>query len=91
MTEKSMRRLTADEHSVALLNLAVPSPIFRETEPIANSCFSLVREYLGVYKYHIHTLLCSLSLQDCLCFCFYFTCLYLWCFFQVVVQGGHLL
>lgn len=33
-TESNMRILTADEHSVALLNLAVPSPIFRETEPI---------------------------------------------------------
>jgi hypothetical protein len=29
-----MRMLTAEEHSVALLNLAVPSPILRETEPI---------------------------------------------------------
>jgi hypothetical protein len=26
--------LTAEEHRVALLNLAVPSPIFRDTEPI---------------------------------------------------------
>lgn len=34
MTEKSMRRFTAEEHTDALLNLAVPSPIFRETEPI---------------------------------------------------------
>lgn len=33
-TEKSMRRFTAEEQSVALLNLAVPSPIFSETEPI---------------------------------------------------------
>lgn len=33
-TEKSMRMLTAEEQSVALLNLAVPSPIFSETEPI---------------------------------------------------------
>lgn len=29
-----MRMLSADEHRVALLNLAVPSPIFRDTEPI---------------------------------------------------------
>lgn len=35
MTEKIMRMLTAEEHSVALWNLAVPSPIFRETEPIS--------------------------------------------------------
>jgi len=34
MTEKIIRMLTAEEHSVALWNLAVPSPIFRETEPI---------------------------------------------------------
>ena len=34
MTENIMRMLTAEEHSVALWNLAVPSPIFRETEPI---------------------------------------------------------
>lgn len=33
-TEKSMRMFNADEHIVALLNLAVPSPIFSETEPI---------------------------------------------------------
>ena len=33
-TEKSMRMLSAEEHRVALLNLAVPSPIFRDTEPI---------------------------------------------------------
>lgn len=33
-TEKSMRMLRAEEQRVALLNLAVPSPIFRETEPI---------------------------------------------------------
>lgn len=33
-TEKSMRRFTAEEQSVALLNLAVPSPILSETEPI---------------------------------------------------------
>ncbi|EXB93217.1 Uncharacterized protein L484_024556 [Morus notabilis] len=33
-TEASIRMLTAEDHSVALLNLAVPSPIFRETEPI---------------------------------------------------------
>lgn len=29
-----MRMLTAEEHRDALLNLAVPSPILRETEPI---------------------------------------------------------
>jgi len=34
MTQKIMRMLTAEEQSVALLNLAVPSPIFSETEPI---------------------------------------------------------
>lgn len=34
MTEKSMRMLTAEEQIDARLNLAVPSPIFRETEPI---------------------------------------------------------
>ena len=34
ITDKIMRMLTAEEHTVALLNLAVPSPIFRETEPI---------------------------------------------------------
>ena len=42
-----MRILTADEHRVALLNLAVPSPILRETEPI-----SLVRLYSVVYCTH---------------------------------------
>lgn len=30
-----MRMLTAEEHTVALLNLAVPSPIFRDTEPMS--------------------------------------------------------
>lgn len=34
ITEKSISRLTAEEHTDALLNLAVPSPIFNETEPI---------------------------------------------------------
>lgn len=33
-TEKSIRMFTAEEHRVALLNLAVPSPIFRDTDPI---------------------------------------------------------
>lgn len=37
---ESIRTFTAEEHSEALLNLAVPSPIFRETEPIsAPLCF----------------------------------------------------
>lgn len=60
MTEKSMRRFTAEEHTDALLNLAVPSPIFRETEPImqesergdegrSSSC-SEVREQLFRWK-----------------------------------------
>lgn len=40
MTESNMRMLTAEEHSVALLNLAVPSPIFSETEPIPGSASS---------------------------------------------------
>lgn len=34
ITETSMRMLSAEEQRVALLNLAVPSPIFRETDPI---------------------------------------------------------
>ena len=42
ITEKSMRRLTAEEQSVALLNLAVPSPIFSETEPILALLFFLL-------------------------------------------------
>lgn len=29
-----MRMLSAEEHIVGVLNLAVPSPIFKETEPI---------------------------------------------------------
>lgn len=33
-TENNMRICTADEQTVALLNLAVPSPILRDTEPI---------------------------------------------------------
>ncbi|KAF7817630.1 uncharacterized protein G2W53_031599 [Senna tora] len=34
ITHKIMRMLAAGEHRVGLLNLAVPSPILRETEPI---------------------------------------------------------
>lgn len=37
ITEKSMRMFTADEQKLALLNLAVPSPIFRDTDPISIS------------------------------------------------------
>lgn len=33
-TEKSMRRLTAEEQTDVRRNLAVPSPILRETDPI---------------------------------------------------------
>lgn len=33
-TENSINPFTADEQIVALLNLAVPSPIFSETDPI---------------------------------------------------------
>lgn len=33
-TENSINPLTADVQIVALLNLAVPSPIFRDTDPI---------------------------------------------------------
>lgn len=39
ITEKSMRMFTADEQKLALLNLAVPSPIFRDTDPISVSSF----------------------------------------------------
>lgn len=33
-TEKSMRRFTAEEQTDVRRNLAVPSPILRETDPI---------------------------------------------------------
>lgn len=39
MTENNMRICTADEQTVAFLNLAVPSPILSETEPIFRSGF----------------------------------------------------
>jgi hypothetical protein len=45
ITEKSMRMFTADEQKLALLNLAVPSPIFRDTDPISVSSF--YRESVG--------------------------------------------
>lgn len=34
ITENSINRFTAEEQNDAPLNLAVPSPIFKETEPI---------------------------------------------------------
>ena len=43
-TEKSMRMFTADEQKLALLNLAVPSPIFSETDPILPSSSQRERE-----------------------------------------------
>lgn len=36
-TEKSIRRLTVEEQMVDRRNLAVPSPIFRDTDPISST------------------------------------------------------
>ena len=43
-TEKSIRMFTADEQKLALLNLAVPSPIFSDTDPILASSSQKERE-----------------------------------------------
>lgn len=61
MTEKIMRMLTAEEHSVALWNLAVPSPIFRETDPILEREMNESHSLNQRVKFGSELLVCSLS------------------------------
>lgn len=44
--EKSIRRLMAEEKSVDRLNLAVPSPIFSDTDPILQCSLYCIKSQL---------------------------------------------